>query len=353
MKINEIIRKQRLSKHLTQQQLASYLGVTTPAVNKWEKGITYPDITILPALARLLDTDLNTLLSFQEDLSKQEIQTFLNQLILDTQTNGIQHAFNMALTKIHEYPTCDALLFQTATLLDGLISWDMPHSTKEMINEIEQIYQRCRKSENLEIKYQATYMLVLKHMQNNELKQANELVETLPEEPHYDKIRTQAQIFIKQDQLEDAAQILEQKLLKDMNSVFSTLEDLMLIAESENRAQDADHIATLYRQLSKQMEFWNYQSYIADFRLSLLRKNATECIQILMQMIHAMQDEWKLSESTLFQHIKQNPQSSRITEMTLPAMLQDLEDPDQHEYDFIKEHPDYEQLIHTFHTAIK
>ena len=39
---------------LTQEQIAELLGVSTPAVNKWEKGSTYPDITLLPALARLL-----------------------------------------------------------------------------------------------------------------------------------------------------------------------------------------------------------------------------------------------------------------------------------------------------------
>ena len=38
MKINEIIRERRLSKQLTQEQMANYLGVTAPAVNKWEKG---------------------------------------------------------------------------------------------------------------------------------------------------------------------------------------------------------------------------------------------------------------------------------------------------------------------------
>ena len=59
MKIHEIIRERRLAKNYTQEQVANYLGVTTPAVNKWEKGISYPDITLLPALARLLDTDLN------------------------------------------------------------------------------------------------------------------------------------------------------------------------------------------------------------------------------------------------------------------------------------------------------
>ena len=59
MKINEIIRKQRLTKGLTQEQVANYLGVSAPAVNKWEKGTSYPDITLLPPLARLLVSDLN------------------------------------------------------------------------------------------------------------------------------------------------------------------------------------------------------------------------------------------------------------------------------------------------------
>ena len=40
MKINERIRAQRLTKKFTQEQVASYLGVTASAVNKWEKGIS-------------------------------------------------------------------------------------------------------------------------------------------------------------------------------------------------------------------------------------------------------------------------------------------------------------------------
>ena len=58
MKINEIIRQRRIEKQLTQEQMADLLGVSAPAVNKWEKGISYPDITLLPPIARLLDTDL-------------------------------------------------------------------------------------------------------------------------------------------------------------------------------------------------------------------------------------------------------------------------------------------------------
>ena len=80
MKINQIIREKRKELSLTQEQIAELLGVSTPAVNKWEKGSTYPDITLLPALARLLKTDLNTLMSFNEDLSDIEIENFVNEL---------------------------------------------------------------------------------------------------------------------------------------------------------------------------------------------------------------------------------------------------------------------------------
>lgn len=38
MKINEIIREKRKLENLTQEQLAEKLGVSAPAVNKWEKG---------------------------------------------------------------------------------------------------------------------------------------------------------------------------------------------------------------------------------------------------------------------------------------------------------------------------
>lgn len=41
MKINEIIREKREALSLTQKQVADYLGVSTPAVHKWEKGVSH------------------------------------------------------------------------------------------------------------------------------------------------------------------------------------------------------------------------------------------------------------------------------------------------------------------------
>ena len=40
MKLNEQIREHRKKIGLTQEQVAGYLGVSAPAVNKWESGVS-------------------------------------------------------------------------------------------------------------------------------------------------------------------------------------------------------------------------------------------------------------------------------------------------------------------------
>ena len=87
--MNIVIQEKRRELGLTQEQLAQYLGVSTPAVSKWEKGITCPDIAILPSLARLLRIDLNTLFCFHEELTQQELSDFCNLLKVTAEESGV------------------------------------------------------------------------------------------------------------------------------------------------------------------------------------------------------------------------------------------------------------------------
>ena len=111
MKINQIIKSKRLELNLTQEQIAKRLGITTPAVNKWEKGLSYPDITLLPPFARLLETDLNTLLSFQEDLSKIEVSLMINGLFQNFSKENFEHTFKLAMEKYENILTVNHLFY--------------------------------------------------------------------------------------------------------------------------------------------------------------------------------------------------------------------------------------------------
>ena len=70
--IGNIIQQKRKESGLTQAQLADLLGVSAPAVNRWEKDLSFPDATLLAPLARCLKTDLNELFSFYDSLSEKE-----------------------------------------------------------------------------------------------------------------------------------------------------------------------------------------------------------------------------------------------------------------------------------------
>lgn len=55
MDIGSVIKKYRKDIGLTQEEMANRLGVTTPALNKWENGNSNPDIELLAPIARLLN----------------------------------------------------------------------------------------------------------------------------------------------------------------------------------------------------------------------------------------------------------------------------------------------------------
>ena len=75
--------------------------------------MSFPDITLLPPLARLLGTDLNTLLSFRETLTDTEITSFVNGLDETAQRQGYGAAFQAACGKLREFPSC-CLLYTSA-----------------------------------------------------------------------------------------------------------------------------------------------------------------------------------------------------------------------------------------------
>ena len=61
LKIPEVILKKRREKNLTQEELASALGVSPQAVSNWERG-GYPDITLLPKIANFFEITVDELI---------------------------------------------------------------------------------------------------------------------------------------------------------------------------------------------------------------------------------------------------------------------------------------------------
>ena len=59
------INRMRKEAHLTQDDLASFLGVTKASVSKWETGQSYPDLELLPKIATYFDTTIDVLVGYE------------------------------------------------------------------------------------------------------------------------------------------------------------------------------------------------------------------------------------------------------------------------------------------------
>lgn len=71
----------RKEKNLTQKDLAEKLHVSDKAVSKWERGLNYPDLTLLPVIANVLETSVTELLGLENSISDSAIEV-INEIAL-------------------------------------------------------------------------------------------------------------------------------------------------------------------------------------------------------------------------------------------------------------------------------
>lgn len=72
VKIGAFIAQLRKAKNMTQKDLAEKLNITDKAVSKWERGISLPDITILPDLSGILDITVTELLNGEKENNEED-----------------------------------------------------------------------------------------------------------------------------------------------------------------------------------------------------------------------------------------------------------------------------------------
>ena len=342
MQINVQIKQYRKAAGLTQEQVANALGVSTPAVNKWEKGTTFPDITLLPALARLLKIDLDTLFSFRETLTDVEIEAFSRELALLSQEN-LDKAFAMAVTKIQEYPGSDSLLLTTANILNaGLLLSPVEAEKKQRYEElVTRWIEQAAESGDNEIKDAAVSVLLGKAMEAGDYDRAAVLLEQLPNR-QFDKTPYEANILIQQEKPEQAAILLASKLLQTLSGVQTYCMKLMELELDCGHREKAHQIAEKMEKLVSLFGLWQYGAVVPRLQLALHEKDEQRSVAAIREMLQAAERPWILSDSPLFYRIAHDTVQS-VGKSFLPALISDLKTGE--EFTFLRSNPAFQALV--------
>lgn len=353
MRIHEIIKERRKSAGLTQEQAAACLGISASAFNKWERGASYPDITILPALARLLEVDLNTLLSFKEELTDQEIALWVQQISDKFLSDGFEEGYKMGMEKIREYPGCGSLLYTVAATLEGGLFLFPTHIQQEerahYLSEIEKLYLRAAKSKDDCVRIQANALLASKYINRGEYDNARERIECLPDGYMADKQQIQAKLCYQTGEYEEAARLWENKILRMANDIFMGVYMLMEIAVKEEYFKDARYFADKAVKTIELYEMWEYSAYTAEFQLAVACQDKAACMQILKKMLPALEKDWNPADKKLYSHIREKEGKERrlaMRKQLLQGIIQEL--PRDGEMAFLKDEEEFKQLINRY-----
>lgn len=136
LKLGENLKKYRLKRELTQEQLADVLGVSAQAVSRWENGTTYPDITLLPTIASYFEITLDQLMGMDDFKSEEQLKELIAQLD-DNGSKGLIYENILLLREaVKNYPANYQLQFRLVNQLTFCQYKDGRGLTEDEINDL-------------------------------------------------------------------------------------------------------------------------------------------------------------------------------------------------------------------------
>lgn len=314
MEIGSVIREKRTAQGLTQEQVATALGVSAPAVSKWERGESFPEITLLPALARLLGTDLNGLLSFQQEMGREEIAAFLGRLVQAAE-EGPQAAFALARAQVGQFPRCDSLALNVALTLEGVLTMAGREGSVEEREWIQALYR-----------------------------QAEALLDRLPPQPLYDRAQMEARLAQAKGDGDRAGQLLEHQLLQQASGAQTTLLALLELAGREGRRGDLAPLADKAVALGQLLELAPYGGWSVRLQQACLTRDTDAALAALAGLLGSLETPWPGGTSPLCRHLPRKD-GAVLGAKLRPGILRELADPDNPTYAFLRSDPRFWALV--------
>lgn len=223
LSLGENIKRLRKEKGITQEKLAEYLSVSFQSVSRWERGESFPDITLLPLLSKFFCVSVDELLGVNEANDEERIKEYL-ELYDDMKLKNLSLTCQKFKQAAKEFPRDFRILIRYIELLQEESGTPNKENYKNASKELMSIYEYIQKNctddsirirskriitEHLLVKYQCTCNDEGKYYVYDEyLNKAKDIICTLPS-------------------LSDTKEVLLCGLAFDSESYYSTFKNLL------------------------------------------------------------------------------------------------------------------------------
>lgn len=236
--IGNMIQQKRKEVGLTQAQLAERLGVSAPAVNRWEKNLSFPDATLLAPLARCLKTDINTLFSFYNALSDKERALIVENVTTLLLTEGVDQMLAYIDSVVKENPSDGKLFLNLAENLSAIRMLTKASNPDIFLTYIAEYYERALA---LLPEEQDTISegLVTVYAEMGEEEKAEAAWKRLPDWP-YDKRMVHVDMLYRLNDFDHAIPELKRLVVQrvlDLSTSLNFLYTILLLTEEKELAE--------------------------------------------------------------------------------------------------------------------
>ena len=369
MEIGKKIAFLRKQQNFTQEQLAKEVGVSVPAVSKWETGAAMPDISLLMPIARALHTDINDLFSFRKNISRQEVDDFMAKLHEICMKQGYQAGMEQAFELQKEYPNDNYLKLKTANSVimyaftvkiqesgceqqnssegrsnkkentleknkkaEGMTKENeaSEDTGKEEEDEekifqnyleqstrlLEEVYQDEKLYDNFGYRQAAAISLSARYIQEEKLQEAEQILKDLPPEGA-NTSHLLARIYLKQGKTEDTRLCLNQAKVRDLINLLADIRILFDASIREGNLTEALSLAKEYYQVRKAMPILSFvhpSELLTEVYLHMddMEQAAEHYVHLMDEMIETIEASWEKpgvlpSGFSLYQVTAENP----------------------------------------------
>ena len=140
LQIGEKLKELRHQENITQDCLAEVLGVSSQSVSRWELGICYPDLELLPVIANYFDITLDDLVGMNKIRGEEmRISIFTEALNFEREEQW-DNAIEVLRNALKTFPSDDELETELALVLSKT---GKQRDLSEAITLSEKILDRC------------------------------------------------------------------------------------------------------------------------------------------------------------------------------------------------------------------
>jgi transcriptional regulator with XRE-family HTH domain len=342
MQIGEIIKKHRKYKNITQAEMANRLGVTAPAVNKWENGNSLPDVALLSPIARLLNISLDTLLSYEQELSDAEANKLLEMAAEKLKTEPFDNVFQWAKQCIAEYPNCNFLILWMARILDSHRKMAKMPAASQYDAYILDCYNRVLESGSHALKIGASESLYHFYVHKGQYVEAEGYLSYLSQE-NPERKRKQAMIYSETGRVQEAYKMCEELLYAAFQSTSQIFYDLYLLRLKENDFDKVHILVDKMRDLAKLFEFGEYYEASVGLELAAIEKDESETLRIAKCLLASCGGLYDMTGSQLYTHMD----FKKIDEAFIPQLRETIQKALRGEeiFNFLKGNKQWQELV--------